>query len=552
MFNGLALDRLGRLNLCISPLGWWIHSLAVVASWVVVLEPTLMEFVRVVFFDLVLTAIYFAIEGKAFLRFHPQFKPIFPDLDWEALAKVQTQSQRLKLMGHMESFPSIRANWLLKTIPLKTIPLITYVGLSAGDMLPCLAFGLIVFCAGVSLSMHSHSESQRAISELVLRIHARMDWTAVFHAGPANKGPSNGYMVSEQVYLVFLAMLGTVLQSVVIAMYRSEPAHVLLFKSLIVNGSFVILFSRWLWVVRKFFVAGLNQLFDQMDRVDRRTSSLVVPLHASPLLSRGEGIFNRLLARLRKSEMEVSEVVAKEASASRYQALGEISALVAHDLSGPLHVVKFCIEQIERDPEKAVAPRYVEQLKTNVAAAVSLIDSLRARLRNPEASDVAGSAFMDSHRHVLRLLETQFGAKGFSKILWSVDPRLLNARLEISPVDLTHVLDNLYRNSVRNLLDSEGQIERLEISVAWRSGPQPDQISIVVQDTGTGLGAEQFQKLMSMESREAGLGLRLTLRLIEQNDGYLEWLGPSDVWSTRLRLSLKVPSQDSLRRGGQT
>ena len=55
---------------------------------------------------------------------------------------------------------------------------------------------------------------------------------------------------------------------------------------------------------------------------------------------------------MKQKEDELKTWVIEETDRSRYTSLGEISALVAHDLATPLHVLDYCTNKIKEHYEK--------------------------------------------------------------------------------------------------------------------------------------------------------------------------------------------------------
>jgi signal transduction histidine kinase len=246
-------------------------------------------------------------------------------------------------------------------------------------------------------------------------------------------------------------------------------------------------------------------------------------------------------------------LVFQESEKSRYQALGEMSALIAHYLSAPLHAIQYCYTEIKEQKLAEAADPYVQQMGLNISQSIELISALRARLKN-DTSTVQKSNYLESHDLVIRLLETQFSSRLFQRLTITLDPNIADLTMAISRVDLMQIIDNLYRNSIKNLISTTNEKPTLEIQLKEKSD---DFVSIIISDNGTGLSYEEFNLMTddnpiaeSSVGTARSLGLRLTRRLVENYDGTLtlsqsNTTEPNPV-GTKFLLRLKLYSTDTI------
>ncbi len=229
-----------------------------------------------------------------------------------------------------------------------------------------------------------------------------------------------------------------------------------------------------------------------------------------------------LRKKIRDSQVELSQLISTQSDKNRYQSVGEFAGLVAHDLTNPIHVSKHCIEMIQGNPAAPETPKYLEMLERNVGRTEELVQALRARLK-PTTECAAITSFNEAHKNVLTLLATQYRTKRFDSITFNVSPELNSLFVQASKIDLIHILDNLYRNSVENLLNNK--IEQPQITVKLNT-TTPTHHEVLIRDNGTGLSKKQFEELTTFGRAAANgvtcsMGLRLTRRLIESLGGSL-------------------------------
>lgn len=249
--------------------------------------------------------------------------------------------------------------------------------------------------------------------------------------------------------------------------------------------------------------------------------------------------------KLKKKETELQQLIYTQSDKSRYQTVGEFAGLVAHDLINPLHVVKHCIETIKENPTDTGNKKYIDMLERNINRTEELTRALRARLK-PSSQCAPAANFDEAHSNVVVLLTTQYRTQNFNSIKFNVSSEIRCLHFEASKIDLIHILDNLYRNSVDNLL--RNKIVSPEISISLNKSTEYSH-ELLIRDNGTGLTKKQFEELTTFgvgHSQGAGIassmGLRLTRRLIESLGGTLTLVQFMAHPGTTYVLNLKKPN----------
>jgi signal transduction histidine kinase len=220
-----------------------------------------------------------------------------------------------------------------------------------------------------------------------------------------------------------------------------------------------------------------------------------------------------------------------------------MSALIAHDMRGPLNTGLFCVEKIKETPNLITEkPDYLIRLDRSLRHIYQLTENLRDRLKGKD-HQIASCSFLDCHQNVLYLLKIQFVEKGFERIEWIIDgPK--DFLPPVHPVDLTQILDNLYRNSVQNLLKSDILKPKIMIELT----NDQNHIKISINDNGMGLNENQFHQMTDYQvlgtNSYQGLGLKLSCRLAEQVGGKLMW-NPS-FWERGTTLVLEFPRSTNM------
>jgi signal transduction histidine kinase len=290
---------------------------------------------------------------------------------------------------------------------------------------------------------------------------------------------------------VFIIIFVLSLQSVIVLSNLYSSAEDLVFKLIVVGLSGLALFTRIWYMGLKELNGGLINIFHQMSQINWSQNIVSLPLHSSPLLARFERTFNLLNQRISVSERKLRNLVLSESEKSRYQALGEISGLIAHDLSAPMHGIQYCFNEIKEHSLPESLRPYLNQMELNINQGVDLIAALRARLKNSSSAS-CNSNLKLVHEHVIRLFHTQFGLPLMNKIKFELDNRLGLIKLAIPRIDLIQILDNMYRNSIKNLSESNTPNPFIKISLIQLN---ESRVKISIADNGTGLTAEDFHDM---------------------------------------------------------
>jgi signal transduction histidine kinase len=540
-------NEMKKISECMSPLSWIFCAFATFFPLILLLRPTFKEFFAFLLADQGAFFIYMGLEKKIYLSLYPDTALYFEGIDPSQL-RAMSLAEQLALLDSFFLFPKRRAIFCFIFSILKVSPsllvMLFYWHHSGSFVAHALMIGgieLLVFCF---FSSAVFTESHFFISRLIEKLHQQVDLTQAF-AGLSTHYSKKDFAFQELLSFAFIIFFMTTLQWFVITSGNFSNNNNLAINLCSVGFVSLLLLARLWYLNRRYFIGGLERLFEHMELLNYRNDLITLPIHSTPLLARFENSFNLLTKRLRTSEQELSSLIFLETDKSRYRAIGEMSALIAHDLSGPLHVAQFCVTQMQERPERVLEnSKYLSQLATNIEQAVGLTTSLRARIKNPKNSH-SKSSFFEAHNHVLRLLETQYSVQDFKNIQISYKDGLVPVDLAISRIDLIHILDNIYRNAIENILQNAVVNPFLSIAIPQISF---DRIDILIQDNGTGLSPENFENLTAFQYlrnaktlSKSGLGLRLTRRLIELNKGSLTILPPSDsTRGTTFNLSLKI------------
>lgn len=214
--------------------------------------------------------------------------------------------------------------------------------------------------------------------------------------------------------------------------------------------------------------------------------------------------------------------------AERMSAMGRVSAMVGHDLRGPLQTIMNALFLMEKAPEKAGELR--GEIEDSVNYATRILEDLRY-----STGDVPVHLQETNVGALLQKIITSSTVPDSIRIDLDVGEGLTSVRLD--PLMAQRVLDNLVRNSVEAMAD--GGVLSLS---AFK---EPDWVVIRVSDTGTGIPEEDlkhiFTLLFTSKHGGTGLGLAYCKRAVEAHGGTITVESEVDRGAT---FTVRIPMRD--------
>lgn len=244
---------------------------------------------------------------------------------------------------------------------------------------------------------------------------------------------------------------------------------------------------------------------------------------------------------LKRSEARLQEMHSELLHVSRLSAMGQVAAMLAHELNQPLTAVSNYMEAARAllDRGGDLLPsrlgNAIERAGEQAIRAGQIIQRLRGFLshRNSERQIEAIAPLVKEAVELARLDMRQRG----------VSIRLGNVPGDVSiladKVQIQQVLLNLLRNAAEAVANQESR----EIALLTEANAATLQISVV--DNGPGLAGEVrdklFQPFVSTKKTGMGVGLSICHTIITAHDGHL-WSEPNPDGGTILRFTLPIAS----------
>jgi two-component system sensor kinase FixL len=262
--------------------------------------------------------------------------------------------------------------------------------------------------------------------------------------------------------------------------------------------------------------------------------------------------FVRDLTERQETQKRMQELQAELIHMSRFTALGEMAATLAHELNQPLSAVASYLKGGRRlladgagSDSLAMARDAMERATEQALRAGQIIRHLREFVSRGESERRLES--------VAKLIE-EAGALAFVgiretgvRVSFALDPRapvVLAAKVQIQ-----QVLLNLMRNAVEAMHESPVR----ELTVASRPVDAAT-VEISVADTGPGIApeiaAQLFRPFVTTKPQGMGVGLSISRSIVESHGGHLS-VEPNPGGGTVFRMTLKTGEAEAhLSAGG--
>jgi two-component system cell cycle sensor histidine kinase/response regulator CckA len=260
-------------------------------------------------------------------------------------------------------------------------------------------------------------------------------------------------------------------------------------------------------------------------------TEIQISLTISPIRDRSGAIVGASSIQRDITERKRNEAALRQAS--KMEAIGRLSASLAHDFNNQLHAVGGFANFAARDPNLGAAARQdLLQIQKAAERMASLTRQLLAFSRQqvlaPEILDL-GTVISDTHPMLQRLI----GADVEVHLIFGHGPKWVR----VDRAQLVQVLMNLVINA-RDALSDGGRIlvrtDTLEVSPGQlldRGGLpiEPGAYAeLVVQDTGSGIAPEHLPRIFEpfyttkQIGRGTGLGLATVEGIVSQSGGHIQ------------------------------
>lgn len=335
---------------------------------------------------------------------------------------------------------------------------------------------------------------------------------ALAHAGPGQVVVDLGSSAPHRDELP-LALIGDVVRTRAPARLESHPDRVLVVLPLLERACL----AGMLVLERQ--GPGPRVTDEQMRFLELLAGQAAVSLDTARRYAAAAGE----LAACRQDELASSRAQAELARGARLATIGQMTSLVAHEVSQPLMSISsnagaalIRLERNARDTDKF--RQLLREIVEQSQRAGSIIRRLQAlAYRRPQAGPV------DLHILVHQVLLAMRGELDRHRIAVELDLRDRPISFEGDATQLRQVLANLVANAVDAMHAVEGRARTLHIASRSLEGRQ---VEVSVEDNGSGADAatyaHMFEPFVGTKPDGMGMGLAICRSIIESHGGRIE------------------------------
>jgi signal transduction histidine kinase len=219
--------------------------------------------------------------------------------------------------------------------------------------------------------------------------------------------------------------------------------------------------------------------------------------------------------RTRELENAQEKLIRQE----RLATLGQLAGSVGHELRNPLGVISnavYFLKMTQPDASKTIQ-EYLDiiekETKTSDKIVTDLLDFTRIK-----AVDREPAAVSDLFMQTLQRYPVPASVEVLLDLPTDLPP------IYADPQQVVQVLGNLVNNAFQAMAAPAGVSGAGKLTLS--ASQQSDMIGIAVQDTGVGIPPENmgklFEPLFTTKTKGIGLGLAVSQKLTEANDGHIE------------------------------
>ena len=239
-----------------------------------------------------------------------------------------------------------------------------------------------------------------------------------------------------------------------------------------------------------------------------------VPLAASisPLQGEKGGVRGGVVVVRDLSESRAME--AERRRLDRLALLGEMSAVVAHEVRNPLAAIAAGIQHLIASSEPDDPSHESLQMILEESDRVNRIIEEILIISRPVRLKLAPSNISEVMERALRRLEPQAGERGVA-VRWHRDPELPPLRGD--EARLEQAFSNLLQNALEAMPDGG------ELEVRTAISPEDKTAVVTVRDSGGGISdrdlTQIFEPFFTTKPGGTGLGLAIVRRIVEEHGG---------------------------------
>jgi signal transduction histidine kinase len=256
---------------------------------------------------------------------------------------------------------------------------------------------------------------------------------------------------------------------------------------------------------------------------------------------RVEAALREQLTERKRTEEALREAQAELAHVTRVMTMGELTALIAHEINQPLAAVvtnaNACLRWLMGPiPNLDEAREALARIARDGNRASDVIGRIRALVKK-SGTEKASLDLNEVIQEVVGLVQSEIQKSGVTLQMELADdlPQILGNRVQLQQVIL---------NLVMNGIEAMDTVTDRPRDLLIRSSPhESDNVLVAVQDSGIGIDRQNLEKIFdtfyTTKSQGMGMGLAISRSIVENHGGRL-WAVPNDGPGATFQFTLQA------------
>ena len=256
---------------------------------------------------------------------------------------------------------------------------------------------------------------------------------------------------------------------------------------------------------------------------------------------RVEAALREQLTERKRTEEALREAQAELAHVTRVMTMGELTALIAHEINQPLAAVvtnaNACLRWLMGPiPNLDEAREALARITRDGNRASDVIGRIRALVKK-SGTEKARLDLNEAIQEVVGLVQSEIQKSGVTLQMELADdlPQILGNRVQLQQVILNLVMNGIEAMDTVTDRPREIRIRSCE--------HESDQLLIAVQDSGVGIDSQNLGKIFdafyTTKPQGMGMGLAISRSIVENHGGRL-WAVPNDSPGATFQFTLDV------------
>jgi signal transduction histidine kinase len=274
-----------------------------------------------------------------------------------------TRTNQTRLLIEYLGIPQKRALYLAGLGLVGDLPALLFL-VTLSHQAPSLLLGLVwtslSFLLNAALYCTRFNETTQYLTRVIQEAHAEMDLSDAVMRLKFDSETRNPH---SRLYLNLIVLMGFIL---ILPLYGLPLFHAkfdMLDLFLILTPGMLIFLNLWNQN-REFASESFREMAKALSGFELEKKEIRLELSCSENNLRLAQAFYLMQRRVSCAESEITKILIEESDKRRFQFLGEIAGLVAHDLSGPLHAAHFYSEELLENPNHLKKDEFIKKLFT--------------------------------------------------------------------------------------------------------------------------------------------------------------------------------------------